>query len=211
MPLLLNDVLEIKTFTWQLNQLGINVLHWKVTSVTGTPATNDIEDLYSTAIAAIYKPLLNTGAQYLGTSLAILTGGAFVPTTTSNNGAGFGTGLGNPMPLQTTGIITKKTGFPGRANRGRVYIPFPAINDQDGMTGNPTVAYVNKAQTLANYISTFHLYNIVAGVTAAELTGVLYHRSSGTTTVLNGSVARSKWGVQHRRGSYGKPNALPVL
>lgn len=206
--LAIGDVLEVKFNCWQPNQLGINALHYIVTGpVTGTPTLEAISDQLSSNAANLYAQLISQDSFYCGLQSRRIAGGAPTGVYTSILGNAAGQAPGEDLPQVVSGIITKRTGLPGRRNRGRVYLPFPTETD-NAAAGVPSVAYRAKLSQWATLllepmtITTF-------GGSSLVLTPGVHHRVGNTTTIVTGWTAQPKWASQHRRGGYGKLNPRP--
>jgi len=206
----IDDVFEVKLYSYCRDQLGLNVLHYVCTQAPANPPANTI-GILATAVDAKFavpmKGAMSSEASYEGASLRFLGPGLqsmeFVETT----GAGVGTTAGDVLPTQVSGIITKRTLRPGRAFRGRMYIPFPSETNSD-TKALPTAAYLAKLAT----ISTALLQVISDGVAPipVELSLIVGKGISAANTRLVLSTTNNrKFATQRRRGSYGKANVLP--
>lgn len=206
MPIMaLNEVWETKAYCFAIDQVGINIRHWRVTLSVGNPDDITMVPLFSAAIAPLYKPLMGAAASYYGASLRRIRPSVANPVN-SQSGAGAGTGALELLPRQVSGIITLRTIATGRKGRGRVYVPFPSegLNDAPGA---PSAAYVTALGTLAAYYSNAHSYT--SGGMTVELTPVIYHRLTQTFDDVNGFRANARWATQRRRGAYGRQNQVP--
>lgn len=208
--LAVNDTIEIKLYSFCRDQLGINVLHYRVTGGTNLTTVDGVQaaDFAFDQFATVLTNLMSDSADFVGTSFQKVRPApatlAFFSTAASVPGAI----VGDVLPLQSTGLITKRTDSIGRANRGRVYIPFPpeSLNDAAGL---PTLGYVNGLDTLAEKIMGPINVGTITDPFSITLAGVVYHRSAGGSTLITTTVSRRKWATQRRRGSYGKPNVNP--
>jgi hypothetical protein len=123
------------------------------------------------------------------------------------------TDVNTQIPNQVSGLVTKLTGSAGRKNRGRMYIPFPSVADQDAVSQQPTANYVTDIAAIATGIGVNAPFTFACGagntVTLAML--VYNFKASPPATVIatNAFIARPRWATQKRRGDYGKPNAFP--
>jgi len=204
-----NHIIEVKTYCLHLEQLGINSLHYRISGTTGGPVYDDEAAVAcDLLINPLYLPLLNANAQWKGLTFQIVGGGTPQPYQVSATHSNFGTVAGDLMSRQTCGIITKLTAGIGRANRGRVYFPFPGEADNQ-VTATPVAGYVTRLTNLANVILV--PFNI-AGASGGTITmqPIIFHRLSGLSTDINGFRSNQKWATQRRRGSYGRPNTLPT-
>jgi hypothetical protein len=151
--------------------------------------------------------LLANNARYVGVALQRLSPLPLSVVITDNTNQANGTGGANELPLQVSGIVTLKTNLAGRANRGRMYIPFPPVAAQ-GTDGHPTNGYVTAVDTLAAIA--ILPQTVGTAPNQVVLTPVVYHKRLNTTTDITDKVARQRWATQRRRGDYGKPNPIPI-
>jgi len=118
-----------------------------------------------------------------------------------------GTRSTEPLPPQTCGVISLKTALAGRHFRGRIYLPFPAEND-NGVTHIPSATYITNASTLMTGI--FVTTGVVGATGTTNMKPVIFNRlTGGTTDVVSGRV-REGWGTQRRRSYFGQHNLPPV-
>lgn len=190
------------------SQIAVNARHWVVTAQAGTGATDtQIAAVISNQIAGSYKALLCNASLYYGVKvnkiwpLPISVGGS------DRTGNGVGTAGVNQLPLQVSGLLTIRTAFGGRANRGRVYVPFPSTTDSQA-TGEPTAGYVGRLTAL---VTTLFPAPLTAGVGGNTTTfgPTLYHRATHLVTPITVVQSSTKWATQRRRGLYGQPNVVP--
>lgn len=204
--LALNDLLEFKVYCSLGAQLAINVLHYRVTAITGASTTTaSAAARLEFLIQAEYKALLVALATFRGVGVKRLFPSTPTIEEFSSIASGLGDVGGDPLPKQSAGIITKQTGLAGRANRGRMYIPFPGEDSNDG-DGDPTAAYVGDLGALAAILEVPQ--TVGTAPNDATIQPILYHRLDGSFTFLTNFLPRNKWGTQRRRGDYGKTNAL---
>jgi len=199
------DIIQVKVLTRLGNQAGLNILHWRCTAqvsgglVTEAAAAASFEAL----IAPVIKPLLTVPALYQGIQLQtvhpVVTLGSLNAT-----GAGAGTGGANPLPGQCCGSLTKQSLFAGRSNRGRVYVPFPAEEDNT-VDHIPSVGY---QAALANYGDAIETTRVVTvGTSTATFTPVIFRRGAPAASVTLVNIRTNvAWSTQRSRGSFGRPN-----
>jgi hypothetical protein len=189
------------------NQACLNLLHWKVTGIVGIPemdiSANDIYD----NLKVIYQSLMSNDAKVLGVILKrlspLITAGFL-----STNAAVSGTIVSAAAPNQACGVITKQTGLPGRAKRGRLYIGgLPSTLVGASVTIDPVL--VADMQAAGNLLSV--PLTVTSGMAAsAEFTPVVLHRGPPiTTTDITAMKARAYIATQYRRGGTGRPNVPP--
>lgn len=206
-----SDVLEIKVVTYAnpVSQIGINVRHYLV-------ATTDVEDIglgdcareVATYIEAEYKDLLSDEADFLGTTARRVTPN---PTDSLSSNAGEGAGLrtGGLLPAQTTGIITMTTNLPGRAGRGRVYVPFPA--EEDSSAGIPGGNYFAQLGPLGTKFTDTITVTTTDTLGQGTIAPILWHAALQNFDPIFGFIARQKWATQRSRSQYGALNPKPAL
>jgi len=208
MSLILGDILEVKAACYRGNQLGLMVSHWLVTALTGTdpfePAqiARRLSDLMHVEI----KGLMDDDAKYLGHSARVIKG---VPTAEEYSivNQGYGVVTGDALPQQICGLISLRTGLPGRTNRGRQYVPFPAEGDNPNTT-IPGVTYQTALSTLGA-IYTLPQTATILGSSITVRCVITNKTGTGGNQPVTGALARNKWATQRRRGGFGKPNEVP--
>lgn len=204
-----NDVLQLKVSCWMQDQLGLNVRYWRVRSITGAgPDLQEIADAFGLALPDVLKDCISDDAEYLGLSVKMVGPGPATIAYLSDIGAGAGTVPTGPMPSQVCGMVTLKTDLAGRANRGRIYVPFPARGAADVITGLPTAGYVAAAQEYGDiFANTFN----AAGVgSSAVLEPGLSTPIGNPFTLITAALARNRFGTQRRRGQYGAHNPKEI-
>lgn len=204
------DIYRVTVGCWAINQSGINVLHYRTASETGVGVTQtEIGTEIDPVFAARYKALLASDAVYYGVKVGrVFPSTPLLPVVVhANTGAGtFGAAI---MPGAVCGMITKQTAYAGQAYRGRSYIPFPAESANDDDTMLPTAGYMTALALLADVLDDTRAITGAGGT--ASLEPILYDPDDQSWVSLAACLARQKWGIQRRRGSYGQQNAYPPL
>lgn len=207
--IVLNDVLKVRFVSYTPTQVGINVVHYKVTAVNGAPTTIGVaQGLDSISIA--YKACMSSAARWRGTGVSVFSP---VPTAEDSfvGNDGVGGGGADLLATQTCGIVTKKGFFPNRHNYGRAYIAFPSVGMANA-DGSPTAAYVT---TLAALAVIFGPSWTAVGVGAdtvdltmhiAEVNALGQYVNSVAVSSLRAS---KRFATQRSRGMYGAQNAPP--
>lgn len=201
------DQIQMKVGTYAINQAGYNIFHLAISNAVGNSVTvAEIAAHYDNIWAPIYKTLMNVSAEYVGCSTKKL---GINPTAEfpSMNFSGFGLVLGDLMSTQTTGMITKRTDLQGRANRGRVYVPFPS-EDSNGTNGKPDAVYVANLRLLGDAMVATETVTGASGGTV-DCIPTIYHKLTGLDTFITGYTERPRWATQRSRGSYGAVNPRP--
>jgi len=205
--LAVNDIVQMRVCVTNGAQTAYNLWHYKVTAIAGASLAIDLVTAgFSTQTHNLYKALFAGTSRFRGVGGKRLT-----PTPTLEypvtGQAGFGTLLGDDLPSGTAGVVTKRSLTPGRAGRGRAFLPFPPESQNDP-TGVPSVAY----QTAVDNLCAVTLTNVavVIGADAVTLSPIILKRTNPAASLLVDSrVVRSIWSNLHSRGPYGKANAPP--
>lgn len=207
--MLVNDILQIKFFCSQQAQLAVNVTHWVVSSIVGlAPTDNAVALFFGNRVKVAYAGLLNNNATFQGTSCQHL-----FPLPTRVEDFNAVTALGGTagaagLPKQCCGLFTKKTALAGRANRGRVYVPFPSETDNADGTSAPTAGYMTNLGGLAALLTTSA--TLTNDENATTFLPVVYHRATHSFTLITTAFARQKWATQRRRGDFGRTNSIVI-
>lgn len=202
------DIIEMKVYSRQNGQEGINAYHYRVTAFANTTATaGDLANSMDAVFRPLYITTLAANASFQGVGIRFLQSGLWSVETLSTTGPVVGTAPGDPLPLAMCGIATKKTRTIGRAGRGRVYFAFPTEN-YNTSAGAPTAGYQSLMEIIMDqYLDTGPF--LAAGGLSVSVYPILFHRSTGTYTDIIGMEVRDKWATQHRRGDYGRLNSSP--
>lgn len=211
MPLVAGDKIEVKIFCKLTPQIGLNVRHYEVGAWPVGPTDQAVANAISLKFAPVYTPLLALPAQFFGVAVGKLTGGVFMPFASSTSGQAMGGAGFETLPAQVTGLITLRTALPGRANRGRAYIPFPS---EDGSNGAafpaPTGGYLGQLANIGVLFQQIVFTNAQLPPTGGTLLGQIFHRSGlPTFEPITSYVARAAWATQRRRGAFGEQNPDP--
>ena len=203
----LGDIFEVKVACILGDQAGINVTHWRVAGV-GAPAANaeDIATAFNIALEPLYKALMSNDAQYYGVRVQKIRPAPVDVAWVKSNLAGAGVIASRALPSQVSGLIKLGTDFAGRAERGRVYPPFPAQSSSD-VDDTPTAIYLADLENLGGFYSSQFIPTV--GPRSCTLNPVVYHRLPKTWTLITSYRARDTWATQRRRGATGRPNQAP--
>lgn len=207
-PVLFGQVIEFKIGCYGSGQAGINVIHMKCISTALSPVSEDfMADSLDEALAPLYKTILHNTASYYGVSAQKVFPLPRTVLTVESDNSGVGTGGATPLPGQVSGIITKLTNLTGRANRGRMYLPFPPTAFNDTTANKPTAAYVDQLSLIGTLL--FNPITFGTGDDATTMQPVIYNTTTGATVNITGFRSNQKWATQRRRGNYGQPNPFP--
>lgn len=203
-----NDVLLIRPLWVCGTQIGLNMLHYRVTSTTGAGVTDEQAAAeWDDLCAPAYKAICTSQATYRGVDVRRIAPTLTAPLTWTVS-LGAGGVAADAMSRQTCGIITKRSLLAGRANRGRIYLSFPAETSNDS-TGSPNGTYLVGAQALADLVCGDIAVISLAPAGTAILRPIIRHVLLGTNTDIADGLARNKWATQKSRGDYGIPNTPP--
>lgn len=201
------DIHELRVYCLIPTQIGVNVFHYLEAAETldGVVDT-EIADFFSGRVAASYKAAVNLNATFWGVTAQRIkpTRGIASPDATDRAAC---TGAGQLMPTQASGIISAYAGGAARNLRARAYIPFPGSSFLDLTSGEPTAAYKALLATIASKV--YEGFVVAGAGGTATLQPIVYHRATGTGTVITDWIARQKWATQRRRGMYGRENSAP--
>lgn len=200
------EIVEAKFYCTLSNQVSINVRHYRVVSIVGASVTDqEVAAALTTIFAPLYKTLMGTGARYEGMSIQAIRPVGFEAQFNSG-GNGAGSDGDEHLPPSNCGLIKLKTGFAGRAGRGRLYAPFPGENacKTNGICED---AYVLKLEDLGDALTVTRTVTI--GGNSAQLAPGIYHRKDNTITFIVDSVARPFFAIQRRRTYLRHGDQLP--
>lgn len=206
--LLNGDILEHRVWCSDGVQAAVNVRHYEVSSVVGGAVTDqDVATYMDGQLSPLYGALINNHATYNGVQLTKIFPNPPAVPVSSTVGSGVGVGGADALPLQVAGLLSLKTGFSGRAYRGRLYIPFPS---QSGCNtqGGQGIGYQTAAVNLA--LAYTAAPTITVGASSLKISPVIWHRSTATRTLVTSVGASPRWATQRRRGDYGRPNSSPI-
>lgn len=192
-----DQTLELKVFCRAISQTGINVLHYKVMGTTGNSLTDvTLANQLSQLAAPVYKAWLPTAFSYSGCRLQIIQPAPAAVYVTSTASSGFGTVVGDPLPPQSSVLVSKRSNLAGRINRGRVYLPFWSETHCDAQ-GVITAA----GQTLAaNWATQFMAtITVTVGGDSVTIAPVVYNRKTGGSVFIARTVIPAQFATQRRR------------
>lgn len=212
LPITVGSIWRLVFYCWEPadQQLGVNVMHYKCTVVTGGGAlTSDLVDQMSTYAGSRYRAYLSSQAQYWGAAIYKPTSPG-PPPDTSSNGRGAGAGSGGLVPTVAAPVISFRTAIGGRSGRGRAYMPFLTGNSigVDGQLTTTSAAY------FASMFADLRVPPVIAGAGGGDsvnVVQVIYHRATDTADAVTTLNVTGKIGRQKRRGDYGRKNSAPVL
>lgn len=201
------DVVQVRIVSGFQQQIGVNVLTYVCTAVTGGSKTyGDAALRISTLIATAYKALLTNLATYRGVGCRKIFPNPKSIEYPDVSLAGAGVAGAGGLPKQISGLIRKGTDRPGEKGRGRIYIPFPAAADNTS-SQLPSASYTTRLNALGSIL----ISNVVVGTApdTATLKPVIWDRSLFQSTDIWSLYGQAYWATQRRRGDYGKANNFP--
>lgn len=205
MAVTMGSTYVVKLWSFCNNQLGLNVLHYRVTALAGpAPSESSCAITLETQFASSMIALLSGQASFMGVNIQQILPILGLPvksTLLANSGSG-----GTPvLPKQVCGLITKRTDFGGRHNRGRFYVPFPSEADNFSQ-GVPEAAYVTLLGALG--------IKIASGVSiggSTTFTPIVFQKANpAASNIITGYTQGIRWANQHRRGDFGALNVPGV-
>lgn len=212
MDVTLNSIWQVRYFCQNAEQVSVNTLYLKVSSITGPGSTlQDFATMLDSYGSLAYQPVLPLEALYLGVQAKQTS----APTQRSYSSSAFRhTGTSGDTisaPRQAAGIITKwsDADVSNPAMRGRVFMPFIPISFI-GTNGNLTVGAQTLYGTWAGRMLTSNVWTSIDTLTSFILLPMMYRvRGVHYNGVIRQIALRLKVGTQRRRGSYGIPNVSP--
>lgn len=205
-PLVVGDIIETKVFSKLGEQVAINVYHYRCSAFTGVSRTDqEIANSMESVGGPKYKAAMPGAALHLGTTVQIIQGGVLPVRAVSVTEAGVGARAADALAPQLAVLVRKNTGIAGRANRGRVYLPFFAEDEEDA-NGEVNAA----GQAAATVIAAYYLnqINIAAGGSSVTLDPIIWQRTDRTYVNITSYTVRSLFATQRRRSLINKPDAF---
>jgi hypothetical protein len=201
------DTFRVRRVVREQDQTAFNIGYWQIAAISAaTPSDAAIAAGFDALFSPLYQALLPAVATYRGTGVQYIGPGAERVEAVSTSGLTVGSNESEPLPTQVAGLISLRTNLAGRANRGRVYIPFPYEDASDGPS-QPNATYLLALDSMATAIVTPLV--VGTGATACTLKPVIYHRASETLTDIVGYLVRSFWATIRKRSEAGKGDAVP--
>lgn len=205
--LVINEGLEVSAFSQFFEQAGIDVFHYTVLSLTGSPSAQAVTDELSSSIGPAYAAWLTSSGTFVGLKMRELTPTPAAPvysTTAIIDGLG-----GGPIPRQLAGLITKRANIAGPRGIGHIYAPFPGADMMDGERLSIAGRTILTSLSTAIIGAPGDLVVAVGGGVSATLRPVIRGQPAGVFRTITEKNVSSQFATQRRRGFYGRPNALP--
>lgn len=210
----LGDVFELVTFVRTAEgQNQSNRTHWQVQQIAGVSITiPEAVSKFSDDFSTLLIPLIPTTHTYLGAKMRRLVGQAAGKTqfVSSITGQGVGTQIGDPLPSQVCGLISRRaSGAPPR-HRGRFYVP-STTEVYNSSNGDPTAAYLTDLADLNLYLRS-DVTQVVGANSATFRPKLVQFNAQGQVVdywTVDSCLSRSRWATQRRRGEINRPDVMP--
>lgn len=205
-------VVSFKIFVACRDQLAINRYHYELNDKTAAPYSdsNMITD-FKNVFDDVYADCLPIQATIIGYKITreVTPNPPYyifenaIPIPGDIAGAEL-------LPMQTSGIITKRSGVNGRHGRGRNYFPFP-WEDANTPEGNPSGIYLALLGGVAEAVAS----EVAAGPFGdpARWKPVIYGKTQLGVPIISPLIQaqrRPRWGTHRSRGGFGALNR-PVV
>lgn len=190
------DVYEMTTICRYGGQNGLNKTHWKVTFIIGSPEEPSTASGMNAMFQTQYTDYLSDQCKYVGLTwqkihpLPVADLNPVLANATGSRESQVG------LPTQVSGILTKRTGVAGRANRGRIYLPFWQESDNSSAS-RPEAAAITLMAGIAGTFETTHVLAVTGG--SITLQPVIWRRGPRTTIAVTSVSPRLYWATQRRR------------
>lgn len=206
--LTLTSIVQVRMWCTLAEQASVNTFYYGVSAIATPGATTlSLIQQLDIAINVNVKSSLPSDAVYNGLQSRDITQVPLLLMDAVTTTAGPGTDVSAAMGRQLCGIGRLATRNAGPKYRGRMYFPFPPIDD-DAVGGVPSNAYLAGLNTI--FGSMINLSPVTGGGGSASVFLGVFHRASRTITPSTTFHAEPKWATQKRRGSFGRANASPI-
>lgn len=166
----------------------VNTFHVRqVSGLIGT-VQGDIQSVWNTSCKTTYLALLAAGYSHQRLNVIKVSAGA--PEGGDEALTGPGTAVGDPLPIQAAGVLSCRTGIPGRRYRGRMYLGPFTENDQASstLTGTKLTA-----------INAFATAMFGAFSSTDQFEWVIWSEVGGFSTPVTNVIAQPIMGIIRRR------------
>lgn len=210
----IGDILSCRAWLSANAQAAVNTYNFECITLTGGAVTDqNLSDFVDNTIVGMYGNLVTPQVVYDGVQTYFARRSPMVlpnPVKTIAS-AGPGTAGGGILPLQTAGILKYNTVTRGPAGRGRLFLPFISSSFLSAV-GEPTAAYDVLVNSLCSVL--VNPLVVTSGGSSATFAWVLLKKAKlptpPTATQIVAAESAAKFGVQHRRGDYGRLNVSPI-
>jgi len=195
--------MELKLFSFMQSQLAVNRFRFQYTIDSGFgDRAGDLAKSMCDSLQDTLADCMCSQANVIGAKVAFV-GPDPLPLPGLATTLQPGTGSANPLPAVVSGILTFQTPLAGRSRRGRVFIPFPTVEDV-AANDLPTTGYQNLIYSFG--LTLLGLTSVSGPTTTYTIKWGVWSAAHAYFTQYNDVRANAKWSTQHRRGSYGKVN-----
>ena len=162
-------------------------------------------DSLSTTVAPLFKAMMSNQASYSGLRVQKIKPLPVTVAVVSTNGAGVGTTGTLNTPPQSSILLSKRTAFAGRANRGRMYISFPS-DSYTLANGGITAGGITAATALANLL--FSTITVTVGGASVTIAPIIYQKATGMSVFLTNIVIPATYATQRRRSGINRGDVV---
>lgn len=205
-------VYELSWFCRLGGQTAVNVYHLQVsgqTEVVPPPTQGEALRALCTPLFTPYSKLLTVHATIHGATLRDVRQTTNVGTAYARFNPSPGTVKGDPLPLQVSGLISRRADLSGPRGRSRTFVPFAGAQSNDLVDGQglPTLRYMDALDDLAT--QTRRQLPVNPGDAAWYMVYGLYRREQSQFLRFVTVTPRRVWATVRKRGSLGRPNPVP--
>lgn len=197
------DSLRVSIFCRIQNQVAVNVRGYQLDAFAPVDVDGEtVADAFYSHFSASYIAVMSSLADFYGVSVMFAANTVNPQVANSTIPPSDGLVDEDPLPTQTCGLISLTTGFTGRSNRGRIYLPFPAESNNNA-SGLPDDPYVTGLLAIRDKL----IETVTAG--PSSFVPVLLNAQNLPNRRITGGRVRNRWATQRRRGAFGSPNNVP--
>jgi hypothetical protein len=201
-PLVVGDIIRVVFYTTANGQAGLNVNHLQILTVIPPASLEELGDDLSLWGNGIYPDVMSEEAVYQGCD--VMKYGVPDSYIYFKANPSLGANIFGLTTTQSSPVITKQTGFAGRKNRGRLYVPFIPQNFIS-TEGGLSIEGIGKIITFADHYAGKNSFK-VGETPLGTFTWTLPYNRVIEPMPVGDFVASGKIGTQRRRGQYGKKN-----
>jgi hypothetical protein len=214
--LAINEILSVRAWSTDSEQAAVNTYNFSVVAVTGGTVTDqDVANSMDTFFGQFYPAYQPTSVRYAGVQVYFLARAAGLPLPAPVKSIAFASAgqLGTvSVPRNARAVMKYATFKRGPSGRGRVYLPFAAV-DNLTVLGLPNAAFNSLVNT--TFAALLPPFVITVGAATATLVWSLAHRGLGPTHPISADAIISaesaeKFGQMHKSGDYGRANQSPI-
>lgn len=202
------DIIKATAVCQQDEQVSQTSMHYVCLSVTGASITQqEFVDAWDAVVAPLVIAVLASDALYYGSMAQKIWPLPVIYRDITLVSQANGGVASDALPRQTSGLVHYHGFKAGRANRGRIYLPFPATGSNTP-TGHPSAGYGVDAVAVGSGMLSFGV--IIGALGQAGFGPIIYHRKTHTYDAITSSASSpARWATTRRRGDFGRPNLPP--